>query len=166
MPDLPSDLTSWIVWVAPVTIAIGVSFYYSFGQIIRKQQQDIINVQSIKIETLEKEVMELKEAQKGFKELQAINILEITKLKTENTQLIAILQGRDKETTEYQRQGLDAIKMINDMHTDIKLILQDSQRYAHMAEDVRSATNLILNSSKKDGRSKQRSAKRTADSKS
>ena len=143
MEYLPNGFISWIIWLLPSVIAIGVSFYYSFGQAVKKQQQEVIEIQAIKIDALEKEVKDLKEQQ-------AINTAEITKFKSENILLTSIIQGRDKNTEQYVHQWPDIVKSIQDIKVDTKLLLQDSQRYAHMVDDIRTATNIIIN--EKNGR--------------
>lgn len=123
-------------WITAITIVVlgGFSAITLLKGALKDQKDTgdkaddrLINLLQATVSNLEKEVNTLKSNQ-------AENIVQIEKLKTSNQVMTDILQGRDIQTQEFQKKGFVAMKVIDELATQINLTNKNVERLYSVIE--------------------------------
>ena len=119
MEGAVNDFMAWIAFIGLV-VAGGFGVYSLFDKGLNNKRKEencvddrLINLLKGTVENLEREVKLLKEKHEK-------NVLEIAQLRTENSIITKILQGRDEQTARFQREGFVSFSNINELLTLIK----------------------------------------------
>lgn len=121
--QLPSTAIGWIGLIIAATAGGFVAYLYYNRQ---KDGADdrLINILKQTVDALETKV------NKQSEDIEALT-KKVNELERENDTLIEVLQGRDKNTLEFQKQMLDAMKI--GMETN-GLAKENSEKLAHLID--------------------------------
>lgn len=106
-----SEITQWLGFAGIVILGI-VGILGLFDQAARKRRKEGDETEDRVISLLKEEVAKLRERIEEAENWKREAELRVERVITENKTLREILQGKDKTSVEYQKEGREAIKKV------------------------------------------------------
>lgn len=134
MIELPALVDGWVALIVLVLVGIAAGFnIFDRTMRLRRKEADLVDNRLITNLQTEVEFLRNKAEEQG-KELRDMKAKQAA-IEAENVLLKDILQGRDKDTMEYQKKSLEAASTGLETHKIVVAMNSNMQNFARLMEE-------------------------------
>lgn len=136
---LPNDILGWLGLVFMFIIAI-TNFKLTRDKTIKERTKEVDSLDQKLISGLKETVGQLEKKVQLLEDQHSKNAELITQLSASNQTMRDILQGRDKDSLEFQRQGLETMKLFGEVS---KLVMATNVTVTQTHDEVKKLYQMI-----------------------